>query len=203
METADVLSTQIRSFIPQDAVDIVVRWITDHGITLTITENRKSIFGDYRWPRQDKGHRISVNGDLNQYAFLITLVHEMAHLTTWEKFRNTVSSHGKEWKAEYKILMDEFTGRKIFPADIKMAFKEHLVSPNYSHCVDEQLMSLLKKHDKIPAIHIVDLPERSLFEFQGRIYQKGKKLRKRFRCIDMLTRREYFFSPIAEIKKMS
>src|SRR6185295_15910601 len=97
MPTAETLSNQIRSFVPEDAVDIVVRWISEYKMILTITNTRQSVFGDYRWPQGTKGHRISVNGDLNPYAFLITLVHEMAHLTSWERYRNTVSSHGKEW----------------------------------------------------------------------------------------------------------
>ncbi|HYV94252.1 MAG TPA: SprT-like domain-containing protein [Chitinophagales bacterium] len=203
MPTAETLSNQIRSFIPEDSVDIVVRWITDYKITLTITHSRQSVFGDYRWPQQNKGHRISVNGDLNSYAFLITLVHEMAHLTAWEKFRNTVSSHGKEWKHEYKTLMDEFAGRRIFPADIRSAFKQHLVMPTHSHSIDETLMKVLRKYDKVIGNYLSDLEEGNLFEFQGRVYRKGKKLRKRFKCVEVKTHREYLFNPIAEVKKIN
>lgn len=203
MPTAETLSNQIRLFVPEDSVDIVVRWISDHKITLTITDTRQSVFGDYRWPQGKKGHRISVNGDLNQYAFLITFVHEMAHLTTWEKFRNTVSSHGKEWKQEYKMLMDEFTGRKIFPTDIRTAFKHHLVAPTHSHSIDETLMKVLRKYDVVRGNFLSDLAEGSLFEFQERIYLKGKKLRKRFKCTDIKTHREYLFNPIAEVKKIN
>src|SRR5690242_11741936 len=112
MAAIEQLSKTIRPFVPEEATGIVARWIDDYKIALTITPSRKSVFGDYRWPQQGKGHRISINGDLNQYAFLITFVHEMAHLTSWEKYRNTVSSHGKEWKIEFKILMDEFSGKK-------------------------------------------------------------------------------------------
>lgn len=202
MPTAETLSNQIRSFVPEDAVDIVVRWITDHKITLTITNSRQSVFGDYHWPRRNKGHRISVNGDLNSYAFLITFVHEMAHLSAWEKFRNTVSSHGKEWKQEYKALMDEFAGRKIFPADIRTAFKQHLLMPTHSHSIDETLMKVLRKYDKVKGNYLTDLHAGSLFEFQGRIYRKGKKLRKRFSCIQLKTAREYLFNPVTEVKKV-
>src|SRR5881394_1168460 len=136
MAAIETLTHQIKTFVPEDSVDLVASWIAEHKVTLTITDSRKSVFGDYRWPQGKSGHRISVNGDLNKYAFLITFVHEMAHLTSWEKFRNTVSSHGKEWKQEFKILMDEFSGRKIFPGDITHAFKKHLVAPSYSHCED-------------------------------------------------------------------
>src|SRR5947207_2190446 len=101
MITSEILSEKIRPFLPDESLDIVVRWITDHKIFLTITEKRNSILGDYRRPQEGKGHRISVNGDLNKYAFLVTMVHEVAHLTTWLKYFDTVSSHGKEWKMEF------------------------------------------------------------------------------------------------------
>ena len=172
-------------------------------MVLTITDTRQSVFGDYRWPQGNKGHRISVNGDLNQYAFLITLVHEMAHLITWEKFRNTVASHGKEWKHEYKTLMDQFAGRKIFPADIRTAFKQHLVAPTHSHSIDETLMKVLRKYDMVKGNYLSDLAEGTLFEFQGKIYRKGKKLRKRFKCADVKTHREFLFNPIAGVKKIN
>ncbi len=201
MLPAEKLQDQIRLFIPEDAVDIVVRWINDYKITLTITNSRKSIFGDYRWPQNDQGHRISVNGDLNRYAFFITLVHEMAHLIVWKEFRNTVDSHGPEWRQHYKKLMDEFAGKKLFPADIHEAFKQHLVQPAHSHSIDEQLMKVLRKYDKVNGEHLADLPEESLFKFQGRMYCKGKKLRKRFRCTELESGREYFFSPIALVDK--
>lgn len=202
MPTAETLSIQIRSFVPEEAVPVIVRWINEHKIVLTITNSRKSVFGDYRWPYGSKGHRISVNGDLNPYAFLITFVHEMAHLTTWEKFRNTVSSHGTEWKDEYKTLMNEFSGRKIFPADIRTAFKQHLVLPSHSHSIDETLMKVLRKYDKVKGNYLTDLAPGSLFEFQGRIYRKGKKLRKRYHCLEVKTKRIFLFSPVAEVKAL-
>ncbi|HAD34265.1 MAG TPA: hypothetical protein DCF44_07170 [Chitinophagaceae bacterium] len=41
---------------------------------------------------------MSVNGNLNSYHFLITLLHEIAHMLVWEQFRNRVKPHGLEWK---------------------------------------------------------------------------------------------------------
>ncbi|MEO5674639.1 MAG: SprT-like domain-containing protein [Chitinophagales bacterium] len=196
----ETLKNIIQPFIPEDAVDVVVNWIIRQKITLTITNSRQSLFGDYRWPHGDKGHRISVNGDLNQYAFLITFVHEMAHLTAWEKFRNTITSHGKEWKHEFNMLMDEFAGKKIFPEDVRTAFKQHLLKPAHSHSIDESLMKVLRKYDPFKGSILSDLKEGSLFEFKGRIFRKGIKLRKRFKCIETNSRREYLFNPAAEVK---
>jgi hypothetical protein len=202
MAAPEQLSGIIKPYVPEEATDIVVRWIQDFKVALTITQSRKSVFGDYRWPQNGKGHRISVNGDLNPYAFLITLVHEMAHLTSWEKYRNTVSSHGREWKHEFKILMDEFSGKRIFPGDIRTAFKQHLVAPAYSHCEDPQLMKALRKYDRVAETSLDEIPEGSVFKFGNNIYRKGKKLRKRFMCYEINSKRVLLFNPMAPVKKI-
>lgn len=195
------ISDQIRAFIPGESTDIVVRWIVDHKIFLTITQKRNSILGDYRRPHAGKGHRISVNGDMNCYSFLVTLVHEVAHLSTWVKYQDTVSSHGKEWKQEFKLLMDEFSGRRIFPGDIRDAVKKYLVNPAATHCSDPALMQVLNRYDKKPATYVQDLDHHSLFQWNdGKIFKKGEKVRTRYKCYEVKTNRIYLFSPMAEVK---
>jgi len=203
MATTEQLSKTISPFVPEESTPVLVRWIQDYKVTLTITRSRKSVFGDYRWPQEGKGHRISVNGDLNQYAFLITFVHEMAHLTSWEKYRNTVSSHGKEWKYEFKMLMEEFSGKRIFPGDVRTAFKQHLIAPSYSHCEDPQLMKALYKYDRSSGTLLEELPEGSHFKFGKHTYRKGKKLRKRFLCHEINSKRILLFNPTAPVKMIS
>ena len=203
MANTETLSRQIKKFIPEDAVAIVVKWIAEHKILLTITEKRNSILGDYRRPEGSKGHRISVNGDLNQYAFLVTFVHEMAHLSTWSKYYDTVSSHGKEWKKEFKLMMDEFSGRRIFPGDVREALKKYLVNPAATHCDDPQLIKILNKYNKNTALHLEDLEEHALFSWNnGMIFKKGEKVRTRYKCYEVKTNRLYLFSPAAEVEKI-
>jgi hypothetical protein len=38
---------------------------------------------------------------------------------------------------------------------------------------------------------------------EGRIFKKGKKLRKRFQCVEVETGKLYLFSPIYEVKACS
>lgn len=203
MTAQENLTKQLANFLPEEAIDIAVRWILDFKILVTITRKRSTILGDYRRPYQGKGHRISINGDLNPYAFLVTLVHEVAHLTTWEKYQHTVSSHGSEWKNEFKRLMDEFTGRRIFPEDVRTALKKYFINPSATHCDDPSLMKVLNKYNKQPVFHLEDLEENGLFLWNGgRVFRKGEKLRKRYKCYELRTRRIYLFSPVAEVKKM-
>ncbi len=203
MAAPENITKHLLPYLPAEAVDIAVEWIVMYRISLTITRKRTSILGNYQWPRGGKGHRITVNGDLNKYAFLVTFVHEVAHLTTWEKYRHTVSSHGKEWKQEFKALMDEFAGRRIFPPDAHMALKRYFINPSATHCADPVLTKVLNKYNKRPVFHLEDLEQDGLFLYGGgRLFRKGAKLRKRYLCVEVKTKKQYLFSPVAEIERV-
>ncbi|MEO7767361.1 MAG: SprT-like domain-containing protein, partial [Ferruginibacter sp.] len=99
---------QLKQYLPVGSFDEVSQYLQQYQVQLTITRERKSVLGDYRNSFADKNHRISVNGNLNPYAFLITLLHELAHLFTYERFGNKVMAHGQEWKNEYSKVLARF-----------------------------------------------------------------------------------------------
>ncbi|MFL5747322.1 MAG: SprT-like domain-containing protein [Niastella sp.] len=192
----------LSQFIPSAAVPRVLEYLHQYKVHLTITRERKSILGDYRHATSEKNHRISVNGNLNPYAFLITLVHELAHLVTFIQFKHRVSPHGREWKDCYALLLKDFLGKEIFPPLIEQTLKQSMHDLPASSCADEGLMRVLKKFDRDNGMVMVEqLPEGQLFDIgEGRIFKKGKKLRKRFQCIEVNTGKLYLFSPIYEVK---
>ena len=64
---------------------------------IRVSKPRKTKLGDYRRPgRPHQPHRISINGNLNPYAFLITLLHEWAHLEIYQEYKGKVAPHGPE-----------------------------------------------------------------------------------------------------------
>ena len=188
-------------YIPPQSVDLIVNWIIGDNIHLKINKSRTTKSGDYRPPSGKRGHRISINHDLNKYAFLITLVHEIAHLINWEKYANKVKPHGDEWKNEYQSLMKNFTGSVIFPPDISAAINNHMAAPYASSCTDTELMRILRKYDVVKSsIHLEEIPQATVFRIQnGRTFYKGEKLRKRYKCKDLNNNREYLFNPLAEV----
>lgn len=193
----------LRRFIPEPAVMKVLEYLNQYKVHLTITRERKTVLGDYRHATQYQAHRISVNGTLNPYAFLITLVHELAHLVTFTQYGNRVQSHGKEWKTLYAVLLSEFLKEKIFPSDIRQAILKSLHDLPASSCADEGLMRVLRKYDRNNdgMVLVEDLREGQLFDIgEGRIFKKGKKLRKRYQCLEIKTGKMYLFSPIYEVK---
>ncbi len=192
----------LQAFIPQGSLEPVLHYIQQFKVHLTITRERKSVLGDYRHAIPGKNHRISVNGNLNRYAFLITLIHELAHLVTFLKFSNKVQSHGKEWKAIYKELLSQFLLKNIFPEDVEKALHSSLHNLPASSCADENLMRVLKNYDPVKeGIKLVEqVEEGECFTIEGgRVFKKGKQLRKRFQCIEIKTGKVYLFSAVYEV----
>jgi SprT protein len=194
---------QLQSYLPAGAYEEVAHYLHHYKVQLTITRERKSILGDYRHSFADKNHRISVNGNLNSYSFLITLLHELAHLFTYERFGHRVSAHGTEWKNEYGKILSQFLLKKIFPADIEKVLLKTLKNPAASSCADDSLLRVLRKYDpaKEGTILVETLPQGTLFKIKGeRIFRKEEKVRKRYRCVEVKTGKVYLFSPVYEVE---
>ena len=104
----------LERYLPPAAAPLIARWIDYFKCEFKISRNRNSKFGDYRAPHAGKGHRISVNYDLNAYAFLVTTVHEFAHLHTWNEHKHKAKPHGAEWKANFKKMMQPFFDQQVF-----------------------------------------------------------------------------------------
>jgi hypothetical protein len=188
-------------YIPEKAVPVITEWIYQYDFKLRIKKSRSSKYGDYRPPAAGMNHQISINHDLNKYAFLITLVHEIAHLTNWNKHRDRVKPHGNEWKEDFKRLMAGFMNSEIFPDDVIYALRSYMSNPAASSCSDSNLLRALKKYDqRDDTVLLEELPKESIFLFSGRAFVKGEQIRKRFRCKEKGTARIYLFDPLAEVK---
>jgi hypothetical protein len=192
----------IKKYIPDKAAQLVLDYLNLHKVHLTITKERKSVLGDYRHATTYNNHRISVNGNLNKYSFLITLIHELAHLITFTQHKNRVDPHGKEWKRIYGVLLRDFLQPDVFPPELLYYLNDSLHDLPASSCSDEKLMRVLKKYDKANGLLLVEqIGEGKLFDAgKGKLFRKGKKLRKRYQCVEMATGKLYLFSPIYEVK---
>jgi SprT protein len=196
----------LRDFIPDKSVPFIFEYLRKYKVHLTITKSRKSVLGDYRHAFGEQTHRISVNGNLNKYSFLITLIHELAHLVTFIQFNNRVLAHGKEWKNIYRNMLLQFMSPEIFPSDITHALERSLHNLPASSCADENLTRALKKYDDNHhgLVMVEQVKEGTLFEISGgKIFKKGKQLRKCFQCEEVKTGKVFLFSPVYEVKLVS
>jgi SprT protein len=205
MSKEKVAFEELQAYLPMGSLEAVLKYIFEYKVQLTITKKRASVLGDYRHPYLGKGHRISVNGDLNKFSFLITLLHEIAHLITFEKNGRRVQPHGQEWKTNFGLLLLDFTSKNIFPEDVHKALQRSINNPAASSCGDEKLLRVLKSYDpKKEGIHLVEeLAQGEKFIIKGnRIFEKGEKIRKRIKCKELATGKLYLFSPVFEVKKI-
>ena len=193
----------LQNYLPDGTYEPVLSYLRQFKVHLTVARERKSILGDYRHRTHRDNHRISVNGNLNKFAFLITLLHELAHLLTFENHGNRVAAHGKEWKHIYGRLLDQFLQHKVFPSDIENELLHSLNDPAASSCAEDGLIRVLRKYDKADSRFrlVEEISLGKMFRTSdGRTFQAGKKLRKRYQCKEVATGRVYLFSPVYEVE---
>ena len=193
---------QLNPFLPEQAITYVAQFIMENNVRFTVAKKRKTKLGDYRQPFKGKSHQISVNGDLNQYAFLVTTIHEFAHLVTFEKYGNGVRSHGVEWKHEFKELFAPLIKKGFLPEDVKLAVSNYLKNAKASSCTDEPLYRVLRRYNIEQGVLVEHLKKGAIFELKGKRFELGKKLRKRYECVDLDTGRLYRVLGLAEVDKV-
>ena len=197
----------LNAYLPDGAFEPVVALINQYKVHLTVTKARKSVLGDYRHAFQGANHKISVNGNLNKYEFLITLLHELAHLLCYEQYRNRVDAHGKEWKNIYGHLLAQFIQQGLFPNDIKKALSKTLLNPAATANGEIKLLLVLRKYNEIKKVGVAlvaHIAEGILFEsLNGKIFRRGKKRRIRIECVEVATGQVYSFSALTEVKLVS
>lgn len=194
----------LEQFLPEGTYRRIAPFFREYDIHLTITRDRVTILGDYRSPTKEyPAHRISINGSLNPYSFLITLLHELAHMLAYIRYRRAILPHGAEWQQIFGELLGRYMGKGIFPANVEDALAKYQGKIKASTCSDPDLYRALKKHDrrKKHMRLVEEVPLNEHFEtHDGRIFRKIEKLRTRFRCKEIGTGHMYLFPALAEVK---
>ncbi len=189
-------------YLPEAAVVPCFELIKLSQVHLKIVNERVTRHGDYR-RRQDGRHQITVNASLNKYRFLITLIHEIAHLVAFEKYGRHIKPHGLEWKRTFQHLMLPFIRPEIFPSKLLPLLAKHFKNPKASSSTDAQLSIALKTFDtqQSEKSYVFELPIGSIFRiYNGRLFKKGNKRTKRYECIEMSSGKTFLFQPNAEVE---
>ncbi|MGY8933281.1 MAG: SprT-like domain-containing protein [Flavobacteriales bacterium] len=191
----------LEKYIPQASVASIFQLITTHNIYLKIVNERLTRHGDYR--KMPNGqNQITVNSNLNTYRFLITLIHEIAHLIAFKKYGSMVKPHGNEWKHTFQQLMLPYIRPEIFPNQLLPYLAIHFKNPKASSDTDAKL-SLALKHYDAPndKNYVFEIPLGGDFRlYNGKIFKRGKKLVKRYECLEIATGKIYLFNPNAEVE---
>jgi hypothetical protein len=191
----------LAQYLPAGAVDQVFEWIVKYKVHFKITKSRKTKLGDYRSPLPNANHRVTVNHNLNQYAFLITFVHELAHLIVFEEYGRRVAPHGNEWKNEYKRRLTYFLTPEIFPEDILKVLIKSVSKIKASSTSDLALSRILRRYDPpTDEIKLEDVATNTVFIIQnGKQFIKGERIRTRYKCQSLQNKKYYLFHPLTPI----
>lgn len=196
--------SELIPFLPPNTYEHVLPYFRQHSIHLTLTPERKSVLGDYRHPTIEAPyHRISVNGSLHPYSFLITLLHELAHMLVFLQYRGKVAPHGQEWKSQFQQMLLPYVGKNFFPKDIEQALIRYLQNPKASTCTDANLYKALHRYShksQTGWVMIDSLAMGQYFKIEnGNKYKLLEKRRTRYRCQDLSSGKMYLFPGIYEV----
>ena len=187
-----------KNFIPPKAIPFVQFLIDSHSFDLKIVNQRATKHGDFRKLPNGK-FQITVNNNLNKYQFLLTLVHEIAHHVTHQKF-GRVQPHGKEWKTVFQHLMLPFLNPDIYPPKMLSHLANYLKNPKASTDSDVNLSLALRENTSEFGKHFIfQLATGSLFTFKNVIYKKGNTRRTRIECLNMSNQKVYLFNQNVEV----
>lgn len=161
-----------------------------------------SKLGDYRYEPGRKRHTITVNHDLNPYAFLLTYIHEVAHMDVQLKYGRKVRPHGLEWKRSFQQLMLPVLNKEVFPEKLLAVLSRHMQKPKASSASDPVLTQALRDFDQRPKDQflLADLPLQEVFQFRKRIFRKDSRKRSRALCTELASGRKYLIPEIAEVR---
>jgi hypothetical protein len=195
------MQNTLNTYIPKTALSFVFKLLQHDNLVVKIKKERKTRHGDYRSLPNGK-HQITINSNLNQYRFLITLVHEIAHFETYKKFGRIIKPHGKEWKRTFQRLMLPFLNPEIFPNELLPLIAKHFISPKASSDTDIKLALALKQFDEPnDKTFVFQVPFGAIFKlYNGKIFKQGRKRVKRFECVEISTGKLYLFNPNAEVE---
>ena len=191
----------LMKYLPEAAVAQVYDLLQQHPCDIKVVAGRISKHGDFR-KKQGAVPLITINRNLNSYRFLITLIHELAHLLTFERY-GRVRPHGIEWKQTFKQLMLPFLRSDVFPKDVLQLLAGHIKNPKATVDSDLALSLALKHYDQLNGkSFIFELPLDTKFLYRNRVFIKGAKRRTRFGCLEENTGKLYLFHHNAEVEKV-
>ncbi|MDT0677156.1 SprT-like domain-containing protein [Autumnicola musiva] len=191
----------LEKYLPSHALEPAFLLIKNNNVHLKIVNERRTRHGDYR-RMPDGAQQITINANLNKYRFLITLVHEIAHLLAFEKFGRNIKPHGDEWKIAFRNLMLPFIRPEIFPHKLLPLIASHFRNPKASSDTDARLSVALKSFDpQNDKNYIFEVPFGAVFRiYNGKVFRRGEKRVKRYECLEMATGKIYLFQPNAEVE---
>ena len=193
--------------LPSQAISYCIQLWEETPFIFLVKKPRNTKLGDFRYQKDRAIQTITLNTDLNQYQFLLTLIHEIAHLRAFTRFGTAHAPHGQEWKAEFKKLVAPLLTEATFPRDLLVPLKLHMRNPAASSARDLFLMKEMSKYDAVQEENLLhflsDLGSGTTFQLAGRKFKKVETRRTRALCEEISTGKKFLISLLAKVKKLN
>ncbi|WPP49409.1 SprT-like domain-containing protein [Catalinimonas niigatensis] len=187
--------------VPDTAQAYCLELWLQYPFSLHITPKRLSKLGDYRYHSGKKTHVITLNATLNPYSFLITYLHEIAHLLAFQKHGFRIAPHGKQWKNSFQELMQPMLNEKVFPKEILLPLTKYMLNPKAASGSDHKLSLALQKYDQQDgSMPLAKVQLEQAFQFRNMTFVKEAVRRTRALCRDLKSGKRYLVSEIARVQ---
>ena len=203
-QVSEDLKENLSEYIPQAFVPYVHDLLCSTKVLFRIVPPRKTKLGDFRKPLNGKSiPQITVNNNLNPYAFLITTLHEIAHLHTYLRYGHSVKPHGKEWKYEFQQVLLPLISAQKFPETLKLCLKNTITNTKASSFSDIPLNRALREFDRDKkGCHLEKIELGKHFTLNKKLFKKGKLRRTRYLCTEVSSGKAYLIHALAEVNYM-
>ena len=195
----------LQQHLPEHALGYCLQLWKEKSFTLKIKKSRLTKIGDFTSKKNAARPQITLNSDLNKYTFLVTYIHEVAHLYVFVAFGHKAEPHGEHWKRTFQELMSPLLSLDIFPDTVLIPLMDHMENPKASSFADIVLTKALRNFDDgaEAAIILSELPEGSIFKLHDRYFMKGKLKRTRVLCKEVNSKRQYLVpaeAPVSDVQ---
>lgn len=189
----------ISKYVPEATIRYCCELWLLYKFRFIVKKKRSSRLGDYTYDPQLNRHTVTVNGDQNPYAFLITYLHEVAHMMCAVRYGFSVKPHGIEWKSCFKEIAYPLMKEEIFPPDLLVPMFDYISNPKATSCSDIDLLKALNEYDEHPLSFVSDLKAGDIFRFNNKIFRKEEVIRTRAICTEVSTGNKFYIPESAQV----
>ncbi|GAB2605086.1 sprT domain-containing protein [Spirosoma areae] len=188
-------------YVPTPAAHYCYQLWQHYNFSFRVVKPRRTRLGDFR-VLPGKQMQITVNSNLNPYAFLLTYIHEVAHAEVYRHHilpqrRRRIEPHGKAWQLAFQQLMQPLLTETVFPINILVPLQQYMARPAATTYANPSLMLALRQFDSPTAaiaenrLLLRDVSEGNLFQLAKKTYVRGTLRRTRVVCKEVPSGRSY------------
>lgn len=191
------MSDPFTTYFPPIAAAYCRQLWQHYNFSFRVVKPRRTRLGDFRVLPPNRT-QITVNENLNPYAFLITYVHEVAHADVNCQYKRRVQPHGKAWQTAFQRLMQPLLMEAVFPEAILQPLQRYMTKPAATTYASPALMLALRQLDANETDAVMDnktllrnVPEGKAFQFAKKTYIRGTLRRTRVVCREVSSGKSY------------